>query len=83
VVVNFDSSPPTCNPERRTHPVDTTFWGGIRPCIKPPPSADDGLVSQSHFGRLASSIAIDADWRPWLPNLGYAADAHIITHRRR
>ena len=58
--------------------LDTTFWGGIRPCIKAAASARrwaSGVAVHSS-GELGIQLATMLHMGAVVPNLGYAADAH-------
>jgi len=58
--------------------LDTTFWGGIRPCIKAAGVCETmGLgVAVHSSGELGIQLATMLHLGAVLPNLGYAADAH-------
>jgi glucarate dehydratase len=58
--------------------LDTTFWGGIRPCIKAAGVCETfGLgVAVHSSGELGHPARDDAAPGRRVPNLGYAADAH-------
>jgi len=58
--------------------LDTTFWGGIRPCIKAAGVCETmGLgVAVHSSGELGVQLATMLHLGAVLPNLGYAADAH-------
>ena len=58
--------------------LDTTFWGGIRPCIKAAAICDTfGLgVAVHSSGELGIQLATMLHMGAVVPNLGYAADAH-------
>ena len=66
------------NPAVDTVLLDTTFWGGIRPCIKAAGVCETfqlgiGVHSSGELGiQLATMLHLAAV----LPNLTYAADAH-------
>ncbi len=79
VVVNFEQL--AANAATRAVDVvllDTTFWGGIRPCVKAAGVCETlgmqvAVHSSGEFGvQLATMLHLGAV----LPNLGYAADAH-------
>ena len=66
--------------------LDTTFWGGIRPCIKAAGVCETlGIgVAVHSSGELGIQLATMLHLGAVLPNLGYAADAHYHhLHRRR
>ncbi|WP_241682800.1 enolase C-terminal domain-like protein [Actinomadura sp. J1-007] len=79
VVVNFEQL--AANVLRRSADVvllDTTFWGGIRPCIKAAGVCETfqlGLAVHSS-GELGIQLATMLHLGAVLPNLTYAADAH-------
>ena len=58
--------------------LDTTFWGGIRPCIKAAGICDTfGLgVAVHSSGELGVQLATMLHLGAVVPNLGFAADAH-------
>ncbi len=58
--------------------LDTTFWGGIRPCIKAAGVCETmGLgVAVHSSGELGIQLATMLHMGAVVPNLGYAADAH-------
>lgn len=58
--------------------LDTTFWGGIRPCVKAAAICDTfGLhVAVHSSGELGVQLATMLHLGAVLPNLSYAADAH-------
>jgi glucarate dehydratase len=58
--------------------LDTTFWGGIRPCIKAAGVCETfGLgVAVHSSGELGVQLATMLHLGAVLPNLSYAADAH-------
>jgi len=58
--------------------LDTTFWGGIRPCIKAAGVCETmGMgVAVHSSGELGIQLATMLHLGAVLPNLGYAADAH-------
>jgi glucarate dehydratase len=79
VVVNFEQL--AANVGMRAVDVillDTTFWGGIRPCIKAAGVCETmGLgVAVHSSGELGIQLATMLHLGAVLPNLGYAADAH-------
>ena len=79
VVVNFEQL--AANAATRAVDVillDTTFWGGIRPCIKAAGVCETmGLgVAVHSSGELGIQLATMLHMGAVVPNLGYAADAH-------
>ena len=79
VVVNFEQL--AANVSQRAVDVillDTTFWGGIRPCIKAAAICETfGLgVAVHSSGELGVQLATMLHLGAVLPNLAYAADAH-------
>jgi glucarate dehydratase len=79
VVVNFEQL--AANIAQRAVDVvllDTTFWGGIRPCIKAAGLCDTfGLgVAVHSSGELGVQLATMLHLGAVIPNLGYSADAH-------
>ena len=58
--------------------LDTTFWGGIRPCIKAAGVCETmGIgVAVHSSGELGVQLATMLHLGAVVPNLGYAADAH-------
>jgi glucarate dehydratase len=58
--------------------LDTTFWGGIRPCIKAAGICEAfGLgVAVHSSGELGIQLATMLHLGALVPNLGFAADAH-------
>jgi glucarate dehydratase len=79
VVVNFEQL--AANVAQRAVDVillDTTFWGGIRPCIKAAGICETfGLgVAVHSSGELGVQLATMLHLGAVVPNLGYAADAH-------
>ncbi len=58
--------------------LDTTFWGGIRPCIKAAGICEAfGLgVAVHSSGELGIQLATMLHLGATVPNLGFAADAH-------
>ena len=58
--------------------LDTTFWGGIRSCIKAAGICDTfGLGAAVHSsGELGIQLATMLHLGAVVPNLGFAADAH-------
>ncbi|HET9046966.1 MAG TPA: enolase C-terminal domain-like protein [Casimicrobiaceae bacterium] len=79
VIVNFEQL--AANVEMRAVDVvllDTTFWGGIRPCIKAAGVCETlgiGIAVHSS-GELGIQLATMLHLGAVVPNLGYAADAH-------
>ncbi|MET7327401.1 enolase C-terminal domain-like protein [Nonomuraea sp. NPDC005650] len=79
VVVNFEQL--ASNVMRRAVDVvllDTTFWGGIRPCVKAAGVCETfqlGVAVHSS-GELGIQLATMLHLGAVLPNLTYAADAH-------
>ena len=58
--------------------LDTTFWGGIRPCVKAATICDTfqlGIAVHSS-GELGIQLATMLHLGAMLPNLSFAADAH-------
>ncbi|MBP6528536.1 MAG: mandelate racemase [Burkholderiales bacterium] len=81
VVVNFEQlAMNVTNTPRAVDVVllDTTFWGGIRPCIKAAAICDTfGIgVAVHSSGELGIQLATMLHMGAAVPNLGYAADAH-------
>jgi glucarate dehydratase len=81
VVVNFEQLAMNVLANPRAVDVvllDTTFWGGIRPCIKAAAICDTfGLgVAVHSSGELGIQLATMLHLGAVVPNLGYAADAH-------
>jgi glucarate dehydratase len=79
VIVNFEQL--AANFEMRAVDVvllDTTFWGGIRPCIKAAGVCETmGVgVAVHSSGELGIQLATMLHLGAVVPNLGYAADAH-------
>ncbi|MET0204265.1 MAG: enolase C-terminal domain-like protein [Casimicrobiaceae bacterium] len=79
VIVNFEQL--AANVEMRAVDVvllDTTFWGGIRPCIKAAGVCETmGIgVAVHSSGELGIQLATMLHLGAVVPNLGYAADAH-------
>ncbi len=79
VVVNFEQL--AANERVRAVDVvllDTTFWGGIRPCIKAAGVCETlGVgVAVHSSGELGIQLAAMLHLGAVVPNLGYAADAH-------
>jgi glucarate dehydratase len=79
VVLNFEQL--AANVAQRAVDVillDTTFWGGIRPCIKAAGICETfGLgVAVHSSGELGVQLATMLHMGAVVPNLSYAADAH-------
>jgi len=79
VVINFEQL--AANVAQRAVDVvllDTTFWGGIRPCVKAAGVCETfGLgVAVHSSGELGVQLATMLHLGAVIPNLGYAADAH-------
>jgi len=79
VIINFEQL--AANEKLRAVDVvllDTTFWGGIRPCIKAAGVCETlGVgVAVHSSGELGIQLATMLHLGAVLPNLGYAADAH-------
>ena len=79
VVVNFEQL--ASNVVQRAVDVillDTTFWGGIRPCVKAAGVCETfGLgVAVHSSGELGVQLASMLHLGAVVPNLGYSADAH-------
>jgi glucarate dehydratase len=79
VVINFEQL--AANVAQRAVDVillDTTFWGGIRPCIKAAGVCETfGLgVAVHSSGELGVQLASMLHMGAVVPNLGYSADAH-------
>ncbi|MFD0469065.1 enolase C-terminal domain-like protein [Nonomuraea thailandensis] len=79
VVVNFEQL--ASNVLRRGADVvllDTTFWGGIRPCVKAAGVCETFQVGVAvhSSGELGVQLATMLHLGAVLPNLTYAADAH-------
>jgi glucarate dehydratase len=79
VVVNFEQL--AANVGQRAVDVillDTTFWGGIRPCVKAAGICETfGLgVAVHSSGELGVQLASMLHMGAVVPNLGYSADAH-------
>lgn len=79
VIVNFEQL--AANENSRAVDVvllDTTFWGGIRPCIKAAGVCETfGVgVAVHSSGELGIQLATMLHLGAVVPNLGYAADAH-------
>jgi glucarate dehydratase len=79
VVVNFEQLATNVrDPAVDVVLLDTTFWGGIRPCLKAAGVCETfqlGVAVHSS-GELGIQLATMLHLGAVLPNLGYAADAH-------
>jgi glucarate dehydratase len=79
VVVNFEQLASNIrDPAVDVILLDTTFWGGIRPCVKAAGVCETmGLgVAVHSSGELGIQLATMLHLGAVIPNLGYAADAH-------
>ncbi len=79
VVINFEQLAANIqHPAVDVILLDTTFWGGIRPCIKAAGVCETmGLgVAVHSSGELGIQLATMLHLGAVVPNLGYAADAH-------
>jgi glucarate dehydratase len=79
VVVNFEQLATNVrDPAIDVILLDTTFWGGIRPCIKAAGICETfGLgVAVHSSGELGIQLATMLHLGAVVPNLTYAADAH-------
>jgi glucarate dehydratase len=79
IVVNFEQLATTIlDPAVDVVLLDTTFWGGIRPCIKAAGVCETFQVSVSvhSSGELGIQLATMLHLGAVLPNLTFAADAH-------
>ncbi len=79
VVVNFEQLAANVrDPAADVILLDTTFWGGIRACVKAAAICDIfGLgVSVHSSGELGIQMASMLHMGAVVPNLGFAADAH-------
>ena len=79
VVVNFEQLAANIRqPSVDVILLDTTFWGGIRPCVKAAAVCDTfGLgVAVHSSGELGIQLATMLHLGAVIPNLSYAADAH-------
>jgi glucarate dehydratase len=79
VVVNFEQLAANIrDPAVDVILLDTTFWGGIRPCIKAAGICEAfGLgVAVHSSGELGIQLASMLHMGAVVPNLGFAADAH-------
>jgi glucarate dehydratase len=79
VVVNFEQLASNLrDPAVDVILLDTTFWGGIRPCVKAAgvcETVQTGIAVHSS-GELGIQLATMLHLGAVLPNLTYAADAH-------
>ena len=79
VVVNFEQlAANVLNPAIDVILLDTTFWGGIRPCVKAAGVCETfqlGVAVHSS-GELGIQLATMLHLGAVLPNLSFAADAH-------
>lgn len=79
VVINFEQlATNVLNPSCDVILLDTTFWGGIRPCIKAAQVCDTfqlGIAVHSS-GELGIQLATMLHLGAVLPNLVFTADAH-------
>ena len=79
VVVNFEQlAANVLHPAVDVVLLDTTFWGGIRPCLKAAGVAETfqlGLAVHSS-GELGIQLATMLHLGAVVPNLAFAADAH-------
>jgi glucarate dehydratase len=79
VVVNFEQLAANIrDPAVDVVLLDTTFWGGIRPCVKAAGVCETfqlGVAVHSS-GELGIQLATMLHFGAVLPNLSYAADAH-------
>ena len=79
VVVDFEQlATNVLNPAVDVILLDTTFWGGVRPCVKAAQICEAfGLgVSVHSSGELGIQLATMLHLGAVLPNLTFAADAH-------
>ncbi len=79
VVVNFEQlAANILNPAVDVILLDTTFWGGIRPCIKAATICETFQfgVSVHSSGELGIQLATMLHLGAVIPNLTFAADAH-------
>jgi glucarate dehydratase len=79
VVVNFEQlAANILNPAVDVILLDTTFWGGVRPCVKAAGVCEAfqlGIAVHSS-GELGIQLATMLQLGAVLPNLSFAADAH-------
>lgn len=79
VVVNFEQlAANVLDPAVDVILLDTTFWGGIRPCVKAAGVCETFQVSVAvhSSGELGIQLATMLHLGAVLPNLSFAADAH-------
>lgn len=79
LVVNFEQlAENILNPSIDVILLDTTFWGGIRPCIKAASVCETFQLSVAihSSGELGIQLATMLHLGAVLPNLTFAADAH-------
>lgn len=79
VVVNFEQlATNVLDPAVDVVLLDTTFWGGIRPCVKAAGVCETFQVSVAvhSSGELGIQLATMLHLGAVLPNLTFAADAH-------
>ena len=79
IVVNFEQlASNVLNPAVDVVLLDTTFWGGIRPCVKAAGVCETFQVSIAvhSSGELGIQLATMLHLGAALPNLTFAADAH-------
>jgi glucarate dehydratase len=79
VIVDFEQlSTNVLNPAVDVILLDTTFWGGVRPCVKAAQICETfGLgVSVHSSGELGIQLATMLHLGAVLPNLTFTADAH-------
>ncbi|WP_117210961.1 enolase C-terminal domain-like protein [Allorhizocola rhizosphaerae] len=79
VVVNFEQLATNVrDPAVDVVLLDTTFWGGIRPCVKAAAVCETFQVGVAvhSSGELGIQLATMLHLGAVLPNLSYAADAH-------
>jgi glucarate dehydratase len=79
VVVNFEQLATNIrDPAVDVVLLDTTFWGGIRPCVKAAGVCETFQVGVAvhSSGELGIQLATMLHLGAVLPNLSYAADAH-------
>ncbi len=79
VVVNFEQlAANILNPAVDVILLDTTFWGGIRPCIKAAGVCETFQVGVAihSSGELGIQLATMLHLGAAIPNLSFAADAH-------
>ncbi len=79
VVVNFEQlAANVLDPAVDVILLDTTFWGGIRPCVKAAAICETfGLgVAVHSSGELGIQLATMLHLAAVIPNLSFAADAH-------